>query len=145
MGKNRSARHYTDNYYQAVANQARAARRQRCKTCTLARCTTGDTTTQVTDRTSGNSAGVKTLHGAHPLRALHPLRHLHPSDCLHHGHDIGTQIPIESLYGKRPEPQRQGTRPASTVAIARYDVNRASRSTARQCSAAATLSARTGS
>lgn len=100
----------------------------------------GDTTTRVTDGTSDNSARVTALHGAHPLRALHPLRQLHPSDCLLHGHDVGTRIPI----GERPEPHRQET-PASAAAFARCRVNKASRSTARRCSAAATLSARTGS
>lgn len=52
--------------------------------CTgLARCTPGDTRTRVTDRTSGNSARVKTLHGAHPLRELHLVHDIHHLRPLH--------------------------------------------------------------
>jgi len=105
----------------------------------------GDTRTRLTDGTSDNSARVTTVHGAPPLRALHPLRQLHPSDCLHHGLDVGARIPIEGFHGERPALHRQRIRQASAAAIARCRVDGASRSTARRCSAAATLSARTGS
>lgn len=50
MGENRSARHYTDNYYQAV--------------CCFA-------------HTAPLLHEVHALHGMHPMRPLHPLHHVH--------------------------------------------------------------------
>ncbi|HGM5507482.1 TPA: hypothetical protein ACKPYM_001486 [Stenotrophomonas maltophilia] len=50
MGKNRSARHYTDNYYQGVCGFA---------------------------HTPPLLHAVQVLHGMHPMRPLHPMHHVH--------------------------------------------------------------------
>lgn len=57
MGKNRSARHYTDNYYQAV--------------CCLA-------------HTAPLLHAVQVLHGMHHVHVVHHLRPLHPMHQVHH-------------------------------------------------------------
>lgn len=57
MGKNRSARHYTDNYYQAV--------------CCLA-------------HTPPLLHVVQVLHGIHHVHVVHHLRPLHPMHQVHH-------------------------------------------------------------
>lgn len=90
MEENRSARHYTDNYYQAVAERTpvvaalgplllrSTARRalHRLHPSNMSQIApfdlagralhTGETTSRVTDR-----------HGAHPLRPDHPVHVIH--------------------------------------------------------------------
>lgn len=85
MVKNRSARHYTDNYYQAVCCFAHTApllltlsalpalhRLHPSQIAPFARAVTGDTTSRVTNRAPGAA-----LHGAHHLRPPHPVHHVH--------------------------------------------------------------------
>lgn len=57
MGENRSARHYTDNYYQAV--------------CCFA-------------HTAPLLHAVQVLHGMHHVHVVHHLRPLHPMPQVHH-------------------------------------------------------------
>lgn len=75
MGKNRSARHYTDNYYQAVAKRSHVVasplllslhRLHTSPIAPFARVVTGDTTSRVT-----NDAGGAGLQRAHLVHHVH--------------------------------------------------------------------------
>ncbi len=75
MGKNRSARHYTDNYYQAV--------------CWLA-------------HTAPLLHAVQVLHGMHHVHVVHHLRPLHPMHQIHHDGRGREKFPTLSLRHVRP-------------------------------------------
>lgn len=72
MGKNCSARHYTDNYYQAVAKRSHVVasplllslhRLHPSPIAPFARVVTGDTTSRVTNGAAG--AGLQRAHLVH--------------------------------------------------------------------------------
>lgn len=121
MDRNRSARRYTDNYYQAVAQR-----------------TLGPVALLVLIHPLLASPHHWTeLHGAHPLRALHPL------DQLHQRH-VHARIAIAGHDGKRSGLQRERIHPEAATAIAPCRASLPSRSTAGRGSSTLTQNARSG-